>query len=57
MDINWVISKLIALKNLTLSETSEYELERFTIFTELLDEKRNQNLNNVFPEIGKHFSK
>jgi MoaA/NifB/PqqE/SkfB family radical SAM enzyme len=53
--VEWVIERLIAIKNQLSLERNEYQIVLFKKFTNALDIKRNQNISEMIPEISKYY--
>jgi len=53
--VEWVIERLIAIKNQLLLDKSDYQINLFKKFTNALDIKRNQNISEMIPEISKYY--
>jgi sulfatase maturation enzyme AslB (radical SAM superfamily) len=53
--VDWVIERLIAIKNQLSLERNEYQIVLFKKFTNALDIKRNQNISVMIPEISKYY--
>jgi sulfatase maturation enzyme AslB (radical SAM superfamily) len=53
--VNWVIERLIAIKNQLSLDGNDYQVELFKKFTMTLDVKRNQNISTMIPEISKYY--
>ena len=53
--VDWVIERLIAIKNQLALERSDYQIVLFKKFTNALDIKRNQNISEMIPEISKYY--
>lgn len=53
--VEWVIERLIAIKNQLSLERFDYQIVLFKKFTNALDIKRNQNISVMIPEISKYY--
>lgn len=53
--VDWVIERLIAIKNQLALDRSDYQIVLFKKFTNALDIKRNQNISVMIPEISKYY--
>lgn len=53
--VDWVIERLIAIKNQLSLDRNEYQIVLFKKFTNALDIKRNQNISVMIPEISKYY--
>jgi hypothetical protein len=53
--VEWVIERLIAIKNQLALDRSDYQIVLFKKFTNALDIKRNQNISEMIPEISKYY--
>lgn len=53
--VEWVIERLIAIKNQLALDKSDYQIVLYKKFTNALDIKRNQNISEMIPEISKYY--